>query len=185
MDMNTLHVETREKWREWLEKYHSTEKNIWLVHYKKHTGKPILPYEDAVEEAICFGWIDSLVRRIDDDTYAQKYTPRNERSTWSETNKQRARNMIEMGKITEAGMQKLGNSLNEISPEPKTSALPKDMKASLKADEQAWKNFLAFAPGYRRSYIEWVVDAKRDDTRARRISVVVERAKKNKKPGVM
>ena len=93
--------------------------------------------------------------------------------------------MIERGKMTEAGMEKLGNSLNEISPKTKTLTLPKDMKAALEADEQAWNNFLAFAPGYRRSYIEWVVDAKREDTRARRINVVVERAKENKKPGMM
>jgi uncharacterized protein YdeI (YjbR/CyaY-like superfamily) len=185
--MNTLHVETREEWRKWLEKHHSTEEDIWLVHYKKHTGKPVLPYDDAVEEAICFGWIDTLVRRIDEERYAQRYTPRTERSQWSETNKRRARKMIELGKMTEKGLQKLGNALNERPAQPRIKAtdIPADMKAALKADEQAWKNFSAFAPGYRRNYIEWVLDAKRDETRLRRIESVVERARENKKPGMM
>ncbi|WP_440952903.1 YdeI/OmpD-associated family protein [Methanococcoides sp. FTZ1] len=170
-----------------MEEHHSTEKEIWLVHYKKHTGKAVIPYEDEVEEAICFGWIDGQVRRIDEETYARRYTPRTERSKWSETNKQRARKMIEEGKMTKTGMEKLGNALNE-PPEPQRINLddiPTDMKKALKADEMAWKNFSSFAPGYRRNYIEWVMDAKREETRARRINSVVERARENKRPGMM
>ncbi|AKB84248.1 hypothetical protein MCMEM_0195 [Methanococcoides methylutens MM1] len=187
MLMKTLHVVNREEWRKWLENHNSTEEDIWLVHYKKHTGKPAIPYDDAVEEAICFGWIDGKVRRIDEETYAQRYTPRNKRSQWSEINRQRARKMIEQSKMTEAGLQKLGNALNEPPEPPRVNPddIPADMKAALKSDDLAWRNFSAFAPGYRRNYIEWVLDAKREETRVRRINSVVERSRENKKPGMM
>ena len=82
-----LYVTNREDWRAWLEQNHATEKEVWLLYYKKHTGKPTIPYDDAVEEALCFGWIDSTVKRIDDEKYTQKFTPRNDRSVWSESNK--------------------------------------------------------------------------------------------------
>lgn len=182
--MNKLHVDTREKWRRWLEEHHATEENVWLVHYKKHTGKPILAYNDAVEEAICFGWIDGLVRKLDENQYAQKYTPRNPKSNWSDLNKKRAQKMIEQGLMKDIGLQKLGNALNEPSQKPISSIVPKDMKDALKADKIAWENFSAFAPSYRKYYIAWVVDAKRENTRKRRIEVVVERSRENKKPGM-
>ena len=87
----TLYVTHWKEWREWLEKNYATKQEAWLIYYKKHTGKPIIPYDDAVEEAICFGWIDSIIKRIDDEKYARKFTPRTEDSRWSELNKKRAK----------------------------------------------------------------------------------------------
>jgi len=85
----TLYVTTRDEWRSWLEKNHKSEKEIWLIYYKKHTGKPRIPYDDAVEEALCFGWIDSIIKRIDEKKYAQKFSPRKQNSVWSDLNKKR------------------------------------------------------------------------------------------------
>ncbi|MDY6958805.1 MAG: YdeI/OmpD-associated family protein [Halobacteriota archaeon] len=177
----------RDEWRSWLAGHHETEDEIWLIYYKKHTGKPRIPYDDAVEEAICFGWIDGTVKKIDEEQYAQRYTPRKKRSVWSDLNKSRARKMIESGKMTSAGLEKLGDHLKEESSSPKVEELtiPLDLKDALISDPQAWENFSNFAPSYRRDYIGWILAAKREDTRQRRISAVVKRSKDNIKPGMM
>ena len=99
----TIYVTTREEFREWLEKNHKTCKEIWLIQYKKVTGKPSIPYVEAVEEAICFGWIDGFEKGMDDQRYAKRFTPRRQKSLWTETNIERARKMIEEGKMTAAG----------------------------------------------------------------------------------
>lgn len=101
-----LYVTDRDAWRAWLEKNYDTEKEIWLIYYKKHTGKPRIPYDDAVEEALCFGWIDSTVKRVDDEKFAQKFTPRKNKSNWSDLNKKRAKKMIREGRMTKAGFLK-------------------------------------------------------------------------------
>lgn len=109
----TLYVTTRKDWRAWLDKNHQKEKEIWLVYYKKHANMPRIPYNDAVEEALCFGWIDSTVKRIDEDKYTQRFSPRSNKSQWSEMNKERARRLIEQKKMTQAGLDKI-NSLIEL-----------------------------------------------------------------------
>src|SRR5256885_14789235 len=104
----TLYVTSRDDWRAWLEKNHETEKEVWLIYYKKHTNRPRIPYDDAVEEALCFGWIDSIVQKIDDERYAQKFTPRKSSSKWSESNKRRVRKLLQEGRMTQAGLAKIG-----------------------------------------------------------------------------
>ncbi len=101
----TLYVTTRDEWRSWLEENHKSEKEIWLIYYKKHTGKPRIPYDDAVEEALCFGWIDSIIKRIDEEKYTQKFSPRKQNSAWSDLNKKRVKKLIEEGKMTKAGYE--------------------------------------------------------------------------------
>lgn len=103
----TLYVTTRDEFRKWLQKNHKTKKEIWLIQYKKVTKKPSLPYIDAVEEAICFGWIDGLEKSIDAERYALRFSPRRPKSNWTETNKERARKLIAEGKMTEAGVASL------------------------------------------------------------------------------
>ena len=105
----TLYVTDRDNWRKWLEKYHNKEPEIWLVYYNKVSGKPTLPYNDAVEEALCFGWIDSTVKKIDEESYGQRFSPRNQRSNWSEANKERVIRLLKLGKMTPTGIAKLGN----------------------------------------------------------------------------
>jgi len=106
--MNTpscIYFQNRTEWRTWLKKNHSSEKEIWIIYYKKHTANTRIPYEDAVEEAICFGWIDSTVKRMDDERFMQKFTPRNKKSSWSEHNIRRAEKMIQEGRMTEFGLK--------------------------------------------------------------------------------
>lgn len=103
----TLYVTTRREFRRWLELHHAASREIWLVQYKKATGKPSLPYVDAVEEAICFGWIDGLEKSMDSERYALRFSPRRPRSNWTQTNRERARQMIALGKMTEAGLASL------------------------------------------------------------------------------
>jgi len=102
-----LYVTSRDDWRAWLRRNHDKEKQVWVIYYKKHTGKPSIPYDDSVEEALCFGWVDSIIRRIDDEKFARKFTPRKAKSRWSEANKKRARKMMKEGKMTDAGLGKI------------------------------------------------------------------------------
>ena len=102
-----MHFASRDDWRAWLEENHATALEIWLVHYKKHTGKPGLTLEEAVEEALCFGWIDGVLKLIDDEKYALRFSPRKKGSVWSETNKRRVAKLIRQGHMTEAGLAKV------------------------------------------------------------------------------
>ncbi len=184
-----LHVSNREDWRSWLEKNHGSKKEIWLVHTKKHTGKPRIPYDDAVEEALCFGWIDSIVKKIDADRYAQKFTPRKEKSKWSALNKKRIIKLIKQGKMTKAGMVKVKDlDLKEIPPKSKPAnkniGIPPDIEKALKADQNAWDNFNELAPSYKKQYIGWISNAKKSATRKGRLGEAVETLALNKKLGM-
>src|SRR5919198_457561 len=103
----TLYVTSREEWRAWLTKHYESETEVWLIFYKKHTGRPRISYDHAVEEALCFGWIDSIVKRMDDEAFAQKFTPRRDSSRWSALNKRRVRTLMREGRMTEAGLAKV------------------------------------------------------------------------------
>jgi uncharacterized protein YdeI (YjbR/CyaY-like superfamily) len=187
----TLYVTNRDDWRAWLKENHGSQKEVWLVYYKKHTGKPRIPYDDAVEEALCYGWIDSTVKRIDDEKYAQKFTPRNERSNWSELNKKRARKMIKQGRMTRTGLAKFKQAGKQEDkdtqgkPPKKRLVIPPDLKKALSANKQALENFNNFAPSYRRLYIGWITAAKRKETREKRINQTVKWSADGKKPGMM
>lgn len=186
-----LYVTDRDRWRAWLKKNHKTKKEIWLIYYKKHTGKPRIPYDDAVEEALCFGWIDSTVKRLDDEKYAQKFTPRNTRSVWSELNIKRARKMIKEKKMTRSGLEKFNNAISrtinksDVKTQKKEIVIPSDLKKELTKNKKAQKNFENFAPSYKRMYIGWINDAKKQETKEKRIARVVEWSAKNQKPGML
>ena len=182
--METLYVTSRTAWRRWLSKHHDHKKEIWLIYYKKHTKKRRIHYETAVEEAICYGWIDSTVRRIDDEKYAQKFTPRKKKSKWNQVNINRAKKMIRAKRMTRAGKQKFENRV-EYDRVVDSLEIPVEVMKALKTDQAAWKNFNAFAPSCRRLYLHWVTSAKKEETRGRRIKTLVERAGKNQKPGMM
>lgn len=186
---NTLYAASREDWREWLEKNHDTEKDVWLIYYKKHTGRARIPYDDAVEEAICFGWIDSTVKKIDEEKYVQKFSPRKAGSKWSELNIKRARKMIKEGMMTETGLLKF-KERNEYDRDLSEALrsnveLPPDLEKALNENKKARDNFNNFAPSYRKQYILWVTGAKKEETRQRRIERIVKLAEQNKKQGMM
>jgi uncharacterized protein YdeI (YjbR/CyaY-like superfamily) len=175
----TLYVADRAAWRRWLAEHHAAEKEIWLIYYKKHTGRPRIPYEDAVEEALCFGWIDSIVKKLDNERFAQKFTPRQNRTKWSALNRRRARKMIDQGRMTRAGLAKIDPpALAEGPPRPQDElAIPAFVKRALRASPGAWKKFTKLSPSHRRRYIAWILEAKTEETRARRIQHAIEMLK--------
>jgi uncharacterized protein YdeI (YjbR/CyaY-like superfamily) len=178
--MQTLYVTDREEWRTWLSGHHRTEREVWLLYYKKHTKKPTIPYDDAVEEAICFGWIDSTVKRIDDETYAQKFTPRTDPFRWSDSNKKRARSMIEAGKMMPAGMERIKVDIKDpparadgTYPEEEL-VLPPHLEKLIRDNRKAWVGFTGLTDAQRRLYIRWITDARKDETRLRRARTAIE-----------
>jgi uncharacterized protein YdeI (YjbR/CyaY-like superfamily) len=150
----TLYMTLREEWRDWLERNHKTEKEVWLVSCRNFSGKPRLAYNDAAEEAICFGWIDGIEKKIDGMASAQRFTPRKLKSNWSELSKERARQMIERGLMTRAGFAKLGNALEAAF------QIPDVILKALKADARTWRNFQEFTETYRRVRIGYIEDAR-------------------------
>jgi uncharacterized protein YdeI (YjbR/CyaY-like superfamily) len=150
---NHLYVASRDHWRTWLQENHGTEKEIWLIHYKKHTAKPSISYEEAVEEALCFGWIDSIMKSLDDEKYALRYSPRKRGSIWSEANKRRVERMISQGLMTEAGMAKIreakeSGEWQKATVREDTTNIPPDLEEALRANEKARHNFEGLAPSY-------------------------------------
>ena len=188
--MKQLYIPDRSRWRKWLTKNHDNEVNgIWLVFYKKKTNKPTLEYEHAVEEAICFGWVDSLIKKIDEAKYARKFTPRKADSFWSKLNKKRAERMIKQGLMTKAGLAKIKVAKEtgwwDKDPRPKISfEIPDEFAAALAKNKKAKENFDKLSLTYRRYYIGWIVTAKRDETKKRRIAESIVLLEQGKKLGV-
>jgi len=184
-----LHVTNRDDWRAWLRKNHDTEKEVWLIHYKRHTGKPRIPYDDAVEEALCFGWIDSLVKKIDDEKFARKFTPRKDKSKWSEANKKRATKMIKEGKMKKAGLAKIREARNNgewfrTAPVKKEPEIPAYIRKAFAANEKALDNFNNLANSYKRQLVGWITSAKKEETRKRRLTEAVQLLGENKELGM-
>ncbi len=171
-----LHVTERREWRVWLRKYCKSQKEIWLVFNKKHTGRPRVSYNDAVEEALAFGWIDSTVRKVDEDRYAQRFTPRRPGSPFSQANRERLRAMARKGKVAEDVLAKLGDviAVEELR-------IPPDILGALKADRAAWKNFRAFSESYKRIRIGYIEGARaRPEEFAKRLRHFLAKTKKNR-----
>jgi uncharacterized protein YdeI (YjbR/CyaY-like superfamily) len=183
-----LYIHDRAAWRAWLEENHAREHEVWLVYYKKHTDRPRIPYDDAVEEALCFGWIDSTVRRLDEDSYLQRFTPRKRKSNWCESNVKRARKLIAEGLMTKAGLDAIGEGALDVEfaprPKSKDTEVPRFVSDALKKTPKAWENFNALAPSYRREYVNWITQAKRDETRERRLREAARLLSENKKLGM-
>ena len=178
--MNTVYVKNRTEWRRWLRKNAARCQEIWLIYYKKDSGKPRIPYDDAVEEALCFGWIDGKAVKIDASCYAQRFTPRKPKSQWSPSNLERAGRMIAEGKMTPAGLDAFRPERRRELPVHPT-ALPKDLERRFKKDAAAWKNFQNFPPYYRRMTAGWVASAKKEETRLKRLAKLVEFSARNER----
>lgn len=151
----TLSVVDREQWRDWLRKHHKTKKEIWLVYYAKKTDKPSIPYLHAVEEALCFGWIDGIAKKLDDDRSVQRFTPRRAKSHWTELNKERARRLSATGRMTEAGRRVLPD-LSEDS-----FHIPGDILNALQEDKQVWENFQKFPASYQRIRVGYIEEMRK------------------------
>lgn len=185
----SAHCTTREKWRDWLQKHHATQSEVWLHYFKKHTGKPSVSYRDSVEEALCFGWIDGLKRRVDDERYAHRFTPRKKKSKWSPLNISLAKKLIAEGKMAEAGLAAFNKRIayeEEFLEKRDKAELPvhEEFRKALEANPTARKNYEAMTPGYRKQFIVWITSAKREETRNKRTAEAVRLLEQNKKLGM-
>ena len=172
----TLYVTRRSEWRRWLEKHYKTEPEIWLVFYRKGTGKPRISYNDAVEEALCFRWIDSGVKRLDDERYAQRFSPRKPGTDYSQTNKERLKKLVKQGKVVQAVLKGLPAELLSDKFE-----VPADIIESIRADREAWRNFKKFPERYKRIRIGFIEGARNRHAEFRkRLNYFIRMSRRNK-----
>jgi uncharacterized protein YdeI (YjbR/CyaY-like superfamily) len=170
-----LHITKRAEWRKWLRQHYKSEKEIWLVYYKKETGKPRIKYNDAVEEALCFGWIDSIVKTLDEERSVQRFSPRKPNAKYSQANIERLRTLVAKKKVIKEVLETLGDILNE------EFIFPPDILKTIKANKQAWKNFQKFSDSYKRIRIAFIDGArKRPEEFKKRLRYFIEMTEKNK-----
>jgi uncharacterized protein YdeI (YjbR/CyaY-like superfamily) len=182
--MKTLHVETPQAWRAWLEGHHECEAEIWLVFPKKHTGQAAIGYEDAINHALCFGWVDGLVKRLDDDRYARKSTPRKEGSKWSSPNRRRYESLKSQGLLAAVGMKRPPTGRSGDAPRPAVSAISGYIRGPLRANARAWNQFRKLAPSLQRTYLGWVDSAKKMETKEKRLRELIGILAAGKKLGL-
>jgi uncharacterized protein YdeI (YjbR/CyaY-like superfamily) len=171
-----LDVPGREGWHAWLEKNHLESAGVMLVFHKG--GEPTITYDEALDEALAFGWIDSVIKKIDEKRYVRKFSPRRPGSIWSKLNIDRVERLRNEGRMTKWGMQPFDERTNEVSLLEKVTAagapVPKDLEVALRRNKKAWENWLAMAPSHRKRYLVWLAGAKRPETRKKRIGEAVE-----------
>jgi uncharacterized protein YdeI (YjbR/CyaY-like superfamily) len=173
-----LYVTDRKDWRAWLEKNFDKESEIWLIYPHKSSGKPRIPYNDAVEEALCFGWIDSTGKKYDDESSAQRFSPRNSKSPYSQANKERLRWLARENKLHPSMLDRVQKVLNE------KFVFPPDILNAIKSDKNAWKNYQKFSPSYRRIRVAYIDTArKRPEEFKKRLSNFIKKTKQNKQIG--
>ena len=175
-----VYLPTRAAWRAWLKKHHKSKREIWLVYYKRGSGKPRVEYADAVEEALCYGWIDSTLKPLDAHRYAQRFTPRKRGSNWSTPNLIRVKKLVAAGLMTPAGTVHLPSARQAREFHRKhqyrlnaPTTAPPDLARALRSSPKAAAAWKSLAPGYRRLYFRWITDAKQPETRARRVKAAV------------
>jgi uncharacterized protein YdeI (YjbR/CyaY-like superfamily) len=172
---NILHITTRTEWRNWLKKNFKTESEAWLVYHKKGTGKPRIQYNDAVEEALCFGWIDSIVRKLDDKSIIQRFSRRSLKSKYSQANKVRLRSLVKEKKVHKEVLESLGAILKE------KYVMPNDIILSIKTNRLAWKNFQKYSPQYQEIRIAFIDGArKRPNEFSKRLNYFIKMTEENK-----
>jgi uncharacterized protein YdeI (YjbR/CyaY-like superfamily) len=179
-DYPVYHAERRAQWRAWLAANHDTQRGVWLCSWRSVTGRPVCPYPEAVEEAICFGWIDSTVNLLDEERGLQLFTPRKPKSTWTRLNRERVARMEEAGLMTDAGRTAVAaaqaNGWWTILDPVEDLIEPDDLAAALDAEPEARRHWDGFPPSVRKATLWWVVSAVREETRARRIETIVTKA---------
>jgi uncharacterized protein YdeI (YjbR/CyaY-like superfamily) len=182
-DLPLLEIRTRREWRAWLAKHHDSSNGVWLVCHKDHTGVKSIPSEDIVREALCFGWIDSLIKRLDDDRYARKVTPRKPTSNWSDVNRQRWKELDEAGLLAAPGRAAAPTD-NRYAAKPTIPDMPGYISTALKTNPKAWAFFQTLAPSYRRHFVVWIHIAKQKATREQRIRESIALLAAGKKLGL-
>lgn len=179
----------RSEWRDWLRENHARYDEVWLIYYKKHTGKPTVTYRESLEEALCFGWIDGIKKRIDEERYTHRFSPRAASSQWSEANIALAEKLIEKGLMDSPGLKayergKRYPTSNATAPKQDVYSLSKDLEQEIRKSPRAWENYSAMAPSYQKKYAAWLMTAKRPETVKKRLKDTIERLEQNLKPGM-
>ena len=182
--MKTLDVRTAADWRVWLAGHHQSESEVWLVFHKRHTGVTSIPYGAAVDEALCFGWIDSLIKRLDDARYARKFTPRKPDSVWSDANRTRWARLKTSGRLAPAGASRAPTARRPEASQVRLSAVPAYIRQALRANREAAAHFADLAPSHRRRYVGWIDSAKRRETKLRRLQQALDLLAAGKKLGL-
>jgi len=181
----TLYITNKKDWRSWLAKNHSKEKEVWLIYYRKSSGKMRIPYNDAVDEALCYGWIDSTVKNIDGERFAQRFTPRRPKSLLSELNRERIHRLITNKSMTSEGLNAVSHVFNKNHKKKKLIIAP-DILRSLKQDKEVWKNFKKFPSSYKRIRVTWIETARiRKDIFNQRWKYFLRMTAKNKRFGMV
>jgi uncharacterized protein YdeI (YjbR/CyaY-like superfamily) len=182
---NSVHPKTRAEWRKWLEKNHTRTEGVWLITYKKATGKPRIEYEEAVEEALCFGWIDSKANKLDDERSMLWMSPRKPGTGWSRPNKERIERLTAAGWIAPAGLAKIEAAKKDGSWEALDAVealeIPPDLEKAFASYGAAKQNFEAFPRSVKRAILEWISSAKKPETRAKRIEETARLAAENRR----
>jgi len=180
----TFYTSDRKKWHTWLKANHKKKKEIWLIYYKKASGKKRIPYNDAVEEALCFGWIDSTIKRVDEERFAQRFTPRRSTSVLSQMNKERIRKLILEKRMTPAGLAAVSHAFVH-NPDHEKSDIPSRILNAIKKDNNAWKHFQKLPESYKRIRVAYIIGQKRHSAEAfkRSLNHFIKMTAKNKRFG--
>jgi uncharacterized protein YdeI (YjbR/CyaY-like superfamily) len=176
--METVYAKDRKEWRNWLRKNAARCAEAWLVYYKKSSGQPTVSYDEAVEEALCFGWIDGKTKTMDESCYAQRFTPRKPKSAWAESNIRRMKRLIVEGRMTPAGLRVYNPS--RVTP-PMPTQMPKNLESQFQKHSAAWANYQNFPPYYRRMTAGWVASAKKEETRVKRLEKLIDYSARNER----
>jgi uncharacterized protein YdeI (YjbR/CyaY-like superfamily) len=182
-DLITLDLRTRPDWRRWLAKHHASSVGIWLLRHKQHTSLESMSYEDLVREALCFGWVDSLIKRLDENCYAIKVTPRKATSKWSALNRKRWEALQAAGLLAAAGLA-AAPTANTYAPKPSIPELPTYIAKAFKTNSDAWRFFQTLSARSRRDFVVWIHTAKRPETREKRIHESIALLSAGKKLGL-
>lgn len=185
-DKETFYPKSQKEWREWLIKNHDSKQSVWLIGYKKQANKPTVSWSDAVDEALCFGWIDSTRKSIGDDTFIQFFTRRKPNSTWSKINKAKVERLIEDGLMQKAGFESIQrakeNGSWSILDEVEALTMPQDLEKALKENPVAEDFFMGLSKSVRKMMLQWITFAKRPETRQNRINEIATLAAQKLKP---
>lgn len=190
VQFDSIYFKDRKSFTNWLQQNYQTSKGIWMIYYKKYTKKKCINYREALEEALCYGWIDSIIKRIDEERYVRKFSPRKDSKNWSELNKKIALDLIHNGRMTPAGLSKIDPSIqleekiskrNTVPSRSKRIIVPDYFLNELSKNDVSYRNFNKLAPSHKKNYILWISQAKREETRTKRIHETIQLLIKEKK----
>ncbi|GLU54737.1 YdeI/OmpD-associated family protein [Dyadobacter frigoris] len=185
-EVKTFYPATRQQWRTWLEENQDKEKSVWLIFYKNKSNTPTITWSDAVDEALCFGWIDSIAKPVDEEKFMRFFSRRKANSVWSGINKEKVRRLVEEGLMTKKGFESIeiakGNGSWTILDDTEGLIIPEDLEEEFQKMLNAKSYFLSLSKSVKKSILEWLVRAKRPETRQKRIVEIAELADQNLKP---